>query len=182
MNDASNLCVLADDWIIETESAGDASARELLLDRVMGPDRFLKSSERLRQGRTPSGMLSIVARHRSGRMIGTVRLWDILAGDIPSLLLGPLAVDRSASGKGVGTALMQEAISRARAIGHGSIILVGDPGYYERFGFSDKPAARLSMPGEFDRTRLQAMEMIAGHLEGARGMISVNDHALPMAA
>ena len=49
--------------------------------------------ERLRAGRAPARGLSFVAVE-DGRIVGTVRLWDVAAGPArPALLLGPLAVD-----------------------------------------------------------------------------------------
>jgi len=171
MNDAFDLCASAEAWVVETEQAADAAAREHLLDRVMGPERFLKSSEMLRRGRSPSAMLALVARHRSGHIVGTVRLWDILAGDTPTVLLGPLAVDKAVAGNGIGTALMREAIARARRIGHGSIILVGDPAYYARFGFRAELTSSLLMPGDVVRKRLLALELRDGDLASASGLI-----------
>lgn len=49
-------------------------------------------------------------------------------------LIGPLAVLPSRHRQGVGMALMTEALHRLRATGRGAA-LVGDPGYYGRFGF-----------------------------------------------
>ena len=121
------------------EQPGDAAAREALLDRAMGRARVLKPSERLRRGREPASGLALAARV-GGRLVGTVRLWNVAAGGRPALLLGPLAVDPAARGKGVGCRLMKLAIARARDLGHEGIILVGDPEYYERFGFTAAPA------------------------------------------
>src|SRR5438045_1746808 len=117
-----------------TEAPAEAGAREALLDRVMGRERVLKPSERLRRGREPARGLALVARD-GGELVGSVRLWHVDAGGKPALLLGPLAVDPSVQGEGVGASLMRLAIARAGMIGHRGIILVGDPEYYDRFGF-----------------------------------------------
>lgn len=49
-------------------------------------------------------------------------------------LIGPLVVLPSRHRQGIGTALMREAIHRLRSTCRGAA-LVGDPGYYGRFGF-----------------------------------------------
>jgi predicted N-acetyltransferase YhbS len=163
---------------IETERPSDVSARETLLDRAIGPGRRRKSSEKIRRGRVPAEGLSLIARCGNGVLIGTVRLWNVSAGTaadgcvVSALLLGPLAVDDCAEGRGVGASLMRTAISEARSRGHGAILLVGDPAYYVRFGFSATHAAHLSMPGPFERHRLLALELIEGHLAGADGTIA----------
>ncbi|MCA8908888.1 MAG: N-acetyltransferase [Rhodospirillaceae bacterium] len=59
-------------------------------------------------------------------------------------LIGPLAVLPSRRLQGIGTALMAEALRRLRATGRGAA-LVGDPGYYGRFGFRAYPG--LSVAG-----------------------------------
>ena len=64
---------------IRSETTFDIGAREHLLDRVWGASRFLKTAERLREGRQPSPGLSFVAEY-GGDIVGTVRLWDICAG------------------------------------------------------------------------------------------------------
>jgi predicted N-acetyltransferase YhbS len=154
---------------IADERSNDIAAREALLDRIM-PERFLKPSEQLRAGRLPARGLAFVARER-GRLVGSVRLWDVEAGGRPALLLGPLAVDRGTQGKGVGAGLMQVALARAADAGHGAIILVGDPEYYERFGFAADPATGLVMPGPVDRRRLLGVELTRNGLHGAEGAV-----------
>ena len=64
---------------IRLEKPSDAAAREALLDLAYGPVRFTKPSERLRAGRKPARGLSFVAVE-DGRVIGTVRLWEVAAG------------------------------------------------------------------------------------------------------
>ena len=155
---------------IETETANDIMAREALLDRAMGTERVLKPSERLRAGRLPADGLALVA-HDGDRLVGSVRLWNVGAGGVPALLLGPLAIDPVLQGRGVGSGLMQVALNRAALAGHKAVILVGDPEYYERFGFTRSPTGGLVMPGPVDRRRFLGVELAAGGLRGAEGRV-----------
>ncbi|PRD42702.1 GNAT family N-acetyltransferase [Phyllobacterium phragmitis] len=165
-------------FVIHAEAALDVAAREALLDRAMGEGRHRKSSEKLRRGRIPAAGLAFAARGPDGTLLGTVRLWDIRAGrdgsgaHVPALLLGPLAVDPSAEGLGIGSALMRQAISEAARLGAGAILLVGDLEYYARFGFSGDKVAALAMPGPVERRRFLALELKPGHLDGARGILT----------
>lgn len=171
-------------FTIDLENAGDVVARENLLDRAMGAGRTRKSSEKLRRGRVPAEGLALVARDRSGHVIGTVRLWNIEAGvdrethPVDALLLGPLAVDPAHEGKGIGSALMRAAIMEAKKLGHGAILLVGDASYYERFGFFAEKARHLVMPGPFERSRFLALELKDGWLEGAVGLLVASGRQL----
>ena len=157
---------------IREEKIADVAAREALLDEAYGTARFAKSSERLREGRLPAGGLSLVAVD-GRRLVGTVRLWNIVAGPgCEALLLGPLAVHPDCRNRGIGATLMRRAIARARLAGHAAILLVGDLAYYGRFGFSAASTGALWMPGRYERDRLLALELKPGALAGARGLIS----------
>jgi predicted N-acetyltransferase YhbS len=157
--------------LIGQEAPAEAGAREALLDRAMGSHRKRKPSERLRAGRLPAEGLSFVARDGS-RLVGTVRLWHVRAGDRPALLLGPLAVDPEFQGLGIGTNLMEAAVDRAESAGHDAVILVGDPEYYARFGFAADATAGLTMPGRVERRRFLARELTPGALLDAGGRIT----------
>lgn len=165
-------------YLISEEAPAEAGAREALLDRAMGASRHLKTSARLRAGRRPADGLALVARERDGgRVVGTVRLWPVAlgggeAGDgRAALMLGPLAVDPTLQGGGIGGALMRRALAEAAARGHAAVILVGDPDYYVRFGFSAEAMANLSLPGPVERHRFLGLELAPGALAGAAGMV-----------
>ena len=156
---------------IADERQNDIPAREALLDRVMGRGRTLKPSEAIRAGRLPAEGLALVARD-NGRLVGSVRLWNVAAGSRDALLLGPLAVAAEVQGKGVGSGLMQVALARAAEAGHAGVILVGDPEYYARFGFDRGPVAGLALPGQSDRRRFLGLELAPGALTGTSGVIA----------
>jgi predicted N-acetyltransferase YhbS len=158
---------------IRAEILSDIGAREALLNAGFGPSRFRKTSEKLRTGRVPA--LAFTAVNDEGKVVGTVRLWNIIAGSAgPSLLLGPLAVDASAQGQGLGAALMNQAIAAAKIEGHDSIILVGDAPYYARFGFSTGVTRELHLPGPVDRDRFLGLELTEQALDGAEGLIAAS--------
>lgn len=158
-------------FVVDDEVDTDFFAREALLDRAMGEGRRRKSSEKLRRGRIPSAGLAFVARSGAGQIIGSVRLWDVSAGDLPLLLLGPLAADPSVAGKGVGTSLMRHAIARAAQLRHGGIVLVGDAPYYSRFGFAADKTGGLMMPGPVERDRLLGLDLVPGYLDASMGLL-----------
>lgn len=173
-------------FIIRDEDAADIIARETLLDTCFGENRFTKTSERLRDGRLPANGLAFSAvspAPGSEKMIGTVRLWNVSAGEgCPALLLGPLAIDPACQSMGLGGALMRHAIATATHLGHRAILLVGDAPYYARFGFSAGPTTELWMPGPFERERFLALELAPGALTGAHGVLRPTGDYAPVAA
>jgi predicted N-acetyltransferase YhbS len=171
-------------FAIRAERASDLVARETLLDACFGANRSLRTCQRLRDGRAPAEGLAFSAVRQqglNGRLVGTLRLWHVSAGDLPALVLGPLAVDPKCRELGVGAALMTEALTAARVRGHGAVILLGDAPYYTRFGFSALKTGELSLPGPFERDRLLGLELREGALDGAWGMIVPTGKAAPQA-
>ncbi|MEM9034362.1 MAG: N-acetyltransferase [Actinomycetota bacterium] len=67
-------------------------------------------------------------------------------GDVPALGLGPIGVQPDLQRGGVGTALMRASIGAADALGEPLIALLGDPGYYGRFGFVASGAVGIEPP------------------------------------
>lgn len=176
----ASVCARCGDVRIAREAAHESAAREALLDRAFGPGRHLKTSARMRAGRLPADGLSLVAReYETDRLLGSVRLWDVALGSgrgsdgdgRAALMLGPLAVDPNAQGAGIGGKMMRFAIAEAAFRGAAAIILVGDPGYYEPFGFSSALAADLRLPGPVEQHRFLGLELKAGALRSARGLV-----------
>jgi predicted N-acetyltransferase YhbS len=168
----------ADPFAIRAERASDVVAREALLDACFGVNRHQRTCQRLRDGRAPAEGLALSAV-REGRLVGTVRLWHVSAGGMPALMLGPLAVDAASRKLGLGAALMERALAAARARGCGAVILLGDAPYYARFGFSAEKTGELMLPGPFERERLLGLELTAGALDGAWGIIAPAGTSMP---
>jgi predicted N-acetyltransferase YhbS len=157
--------------LIDDERSFDRHARETLLDEAFGPARFAKTSQRLRDGRLPADGLAVVARDED-ELVGSVRCWNVSVGGREALLLGPLAVAKSHRSLGIGSALMREALWRAATRGHEAVLLVGDAPYYARFGFEERLARDLELPGPVERARFLGFEITPGALSGARGMVT----------
>jgi predicted N-acetyltransferase YhbS len=164
--------------IIRGERASDEAAREALLDACFGENRHARTCQRFREGRAPAQGLAFSVI-RGGKLVATVRLWDVNAGGTPAVLLGPLAVDPSCRGLGLGTAIVHRALAAAQARRHPAVVLLGDPPYYSRFGFSAEKTGRLALPGAFETHRLLALELQGGALDGAAGMITPSGALLP---
>ena len=53
-------------------------------------------------------------------------------------LLGPVAVSANHQKKGVGSALIRDGFDRLKETGARRVLVLGDPGYYRRFGFVEE--------------------------------------------
>jgi predicted N-acetyltransferase YhbS len=165
---------------IRAEIPSDAAPREALLDRAFGRARHRKTSQRLRDARLPAEGLAFTAVSKSGRVIGTLRMWHVIAGSAgQGLLLGPLAVDGRHQRRGLGRMMMDHALNMAKVMGYESVLLVGDEAYYSRFGFTRSAVADLHLPGPVDRERFLGLELVAGALDGAEGLVMASGRPVP---
>lgn len=75
-----------------------------------------------------------------------------ITGDAPNWYgLGPLSVVSDWQGKGVGAKLVLQGLRTLRQRGAAGCVVLGEPGYYGRFGFHSTPALTLpdAPPGCF---------------------------------
>jgi predicted N-acetyltransferase YhbS len=157
--------------IITEEKRAHAAQIEAMLDAGFGADRRRKRSYDYRAGVPRLAPLCLVAL-LDGTLAGSIRFWPIVIGEsrTPALLLGPLVVHPDHRKSGIGSRLMREGLARAKALGHRVVLLVGDQGYYERFGFALAAPHGIEMPGE-SPLRLMAMPLVEGGLEGVSGAV-----------
>ncbi|QGY41071.1 GNAT family N-acetyltransferase [Pseudodesulfovibrio cashew] len=73
-----------------------------------------------------------------GTAVGHIALSSATVGEDAAgwFLLGPVGVLPAHQKQGIGSALIREAIRILKLSGAAGIVLVGDPGYYGRFGFA----------------------------------------------
>lgn len=144
-----------DRLILQTERPQDGPAVEALDDRAFGPGRFTKVSERVREFAEFRPELSFCA-FEGERLVGTVRQWRVDVGGREVIFLGPLAVEPSEQHRGIGGVLVARACEAAEAAGFSAVLLVGDPPYFNRFGFEGAGASGVLMPGPVDQRRVMA--------------------------
>jgi putative acetyltransferase len=108
-----------------------------------GPDEA-RLVERLRAD--GDAMFEMVAED-AGEVIGHV-LFSRLWADREELYaaLAPLAVRPDRQGAGFGSRLVRASLEAAQEFGAVGVLVVGDPAYYSRFGFTAEAAARVSCP------------------------------------
>lgn len=72
-----------------------------------------------------------------GRVVGHVAFSPVTISDGISgwYGLGPISVLPELQRKGIGKSMIHEGLSSLRSLGAKGCVLVGDPGYYKRFGF-----------------------------------------------
>ena len=135
-----------------------AAAVDALLDRAFGPGRHTRTAYRVRAGTDAIPELSFAALDAEGALAGSIQCWPAAlhgGGAIhPLVMIGPVAVEPALQGEGIGGALMAQVLAEAGDAA--PLMLIGDPGYYGRFGFSAEATGGWQLPGPFEAHRLLA--------------------------
>ncbi len=131
--------------IIRREQAEDARAISAVHDaafsgpRTQGTTAESRLVEDLREQEDAVPRLCLVATD-DGQVVGHVMCSRGRVEGIPLLALGPVGVRPSDQGRGVGSALMHAVLAAAEALEEPGVFVLGDPAYYERFGFDPASA------------------------------------------
>ena len=95
-----------------------------------------------------AGKLSVsLVADDDGDLVGHVALSPVSISDGSEgwYGLGPISVTPERQRQGIGSGLMERALAELRELAAGGCVVLGDPGYYTRFGFRAEPA--LVLPG-----------------------------------
>ena len=134
---------MLENLIIRAETEADYKNTELMTMRSFWNKFFPGCTEHnmvriIRDSKDYLPHISRVAEYE-GKIVGTIfytKAW-IDDGSVKRevAMLGPLAVEPTMEGNGIGGALIRETVRLAKESGIAGIILAGEPGYYPKFGF-----------------------------------------------
>jgi len=138
---------------IRDEMPADAPAVEAVVrDAFAGVPYSDGSEPRIvdalrRAGASTLALVAVEGEGESEAVVGHVVFSPVTIDGRPSGWhgLGPLAVRPDRQRAGIGGALVTEGLVRLRALGSRGCVVLGDAGYYRRFGFRRDP--RLTAPG-----------------------------------
>ncbi|MGI9274068.1 MAG: GNAT family N-acetyltransferase [Endozoicomonas sp.] len=108
--------------------------------------------------------LSLVAEE-NGEILGHVALSPVRINgeDLNWFGLGPVAVFPVMQGKGVGSKLIRAALEQLQQQGAAGFVVMGDPAYYQRFGFRHiEEIVFPGVPAEYFLTMLLTDEIPGG--------------------
>lgn len=134
-------------------------AIEALLDTAFGADRRGRTAYRLREGAEWLPDLSF-AVWDGGDLVGTLQSWPVAlrhaGGEDRLAMVGPVAVLPERQGTGIGKALMDRLLGAARDEGTDALMMIGDPDYYGRWGFTADHTGGWRIDGPYEQHRLLA--------------------------
>lgn len=148
--------------IYELNNAAFGRSEEAqLVDRMRNSTAFIKD-------------LSLVATI-DNKVVGHILLSKIevvnhIKKDL-GLSLAPMAVIPNMQKKGIGSALIHEALKRAKEAGYKFIVVLGHETFYPKFGFTPSNKWNIKAPFNAPTTSFMALELENGALNEVSGTV-----------
>lgn len=140
--------------LIRKEVASDAAAIDAVTVAAFHAAAHTSHTEQfiIRALRKDGQLAVSLVAEEDGTVVGHVAVSPVAISDGTSgwYGLGPVSVAPESQGQGIGTQLMERALSELKALGAAGCVVLGEPGYYSRFGFAAEPALVLrGVPAEY---------------------------------
>jgi HAD superfamily hydrolase (TIGR01509 family) len=123
-----------------------------------------------KRGKISLSLVAILCGGVAGHVLFTLVGLEPPDDSLRGLGLGPVAVLPECQKTGIGSSLIRSGVEMCRAGGYDFIVLLGDPRYYSRFGFT--PARGFGLSSDYgDGDEFQVLELRPGSLAGVAGKI-----------
>ncbi|WP_018352635.1 GNAT family N-acetyltransferase [Longispora albida] len=127
---------------VRAERPGDGGAVHRVHEAAFGRPEEARLVDALRYSKAWIGGLSWVVTEDEV-VVGHALITRVEVDGAPALSLAPVAVLPECQGRGYGSAVVRAVLDAAAATGLPLVVVLGDPGYYARFGF--EPASEYNL-------------------------------------
>jgi len=135
---------------VRAERPGDQAAiRQVTTDAFAGHPHSQGAEPDIVDALRAQGDLALSLVAEAGGAIVGHAAWSkaiLSTGDDGWFALGPISVAPERQRQGIGRALIEAGNAALREGGAGGVVLLGDPGYYSRFGFTRGSPLRIEGP------------------------------------
>lgn len=160
-------------WAIRDEQEGDAEAMFAMVQRAFDGHPYSDGDEghAINRLRDDGDLLVSLVVEDADEIIGQIAFSraNLSNGEEGWMVLGPIAIEPSRQGGGIGRALMAEGEARMRALGAKGITVLGNPKIYSRFGYvQHTPMTLEGELGEYLQVKSFGAEIPAATLTFAK--------------
>lgn len=139
---------------LRSESSDDIAAIEFLTAAAFLHTQHTSHCEQfIVNALRKAGKLAIsLVAEKDGALVGHVACSPVTISDGRRgwYGLGPIAAAPACQNRGIGSRLMAQSIAELQKLGAAGCVLLGDPAFYGRFGFTAQPALILAdVPPEY---------------------------------
>jgi putative acetyltransferase len=156
--------------LIRREQPDDEGAVRVVNEAAFGRSAEAELVDRLRrEGAVLASFVAEQERCIIAHILFSRTVIETADEPIPSVALAPVAVLPAYQRRGVGSRLIRFGLDWLRTRGERSVLVLGHPQYYPRFGFSSDRARMLGTP--FPPDAFMALELVPSALDGVRGAV-----------
>lgn len=155
--------------IVRQESPADAAAVKKVLTNAFETSAEASIVDSVRA--SEEALFTLVAEH-DGVLAGHIMFSPVTLASQPGLRaqgLAPVAVMPSLQQQGVGSALIEAGLHRCREANIDVVFVLGDPAYYERFGFSSAAGYGIDSEYQVPADYFMLLELKPGVLGNTHG-------------
>lgn len=150
---------------------GDYAAARRVLTRAFGQPDEADLVEALRaEGVVILELVAESDQQVAGHILYTELPIEASDCAVRAAALAPLAVDPDFQRRGIGGALIHMSLPMLAHAGVDAVVVLGEPAYYTRFGFSPELAAGLQSPFP-PGPHFMALELSPGSIDGLTGRL-----------
>ena len=121
-------------------------------------------------GKAVASLVAVEAMQVVGHVLFSPVTLDPLQAGFNGVGLAPVAVSPAHQRRGLGSRLIRAGLAQCRQVGYGVVVVLGDPRYYARFGFTR--ASDFGLGNEYHADEhFMALELKEGALRSLRGMV-----------
>lgn len=154
--------------VIREEVPRDVGAvRELLQAAFPTPDEATLVDALRLSGRLTVSLVAV----EGDEVVGHIAFSPVtVASSSGGLGLAPLAVLPDRQRRGIGSRLVEDGLAACRSLGVPFVVVLGDPNYYARFGFT--PALRFGLGDEYGGGEaFQVLELVPKGIPADAGLV-----------
>ena len=104
-------------------------------------------------------------------IVGHVAFSPVTIDHHSALALAPVAVEPASQRQGIGAALIRWGLDECRRLGHDVVIVLGEPAYYCRFGFTPASQFGIVCPFPVPSEAFMVLELSPGAAAARRGVV-----------
>lgn len=166
--------VILDNVSFRSETPNDFAAIHQMLLLAFPEENVATLVKTLRQTLGYDHELSLVAEMDdaiTGYAMFTHIYIESDRGDVPAMLLAPMAVHPKWQNQGIGSLLTLYGLEQCRRLGHHIVIVIGHSNYYPRFGFLQAGLQGISIDqGRFEESKM-VLSLTPRGLDGVTGTV-----------
>ncbi|WP_416728691.1 GNAT family N-acetyltransferase [Fictibacillus sp. JL2B1089] len=169
---------------IRVERTEDYKKTEELVRSAFESEEFSDKKEhllvnRIRKTEAFVPELSLIAENSHQEIIGHILFSKVKIVNetkaVESLALAPVSVIPEYQNKGVGSLLINFALSAAKELGYQSVIVLGHPDYYPKFGFKRASTWGIQAPFDVPDEVFMALELTENSLADVTGVVQYSE-------